>query len=194
MGKRERDPLKGCKLCGAACYSDATYCGKRCSSIAVKRGFAARPSRTIEQVDELFRTKYRIDESGCWIWLTAKNKRSYGQFSFQLGDGTRKRTRAHRLSYELVHGPIPDGLHIDHLCCTPACCNPAHLEPVTSAENTRRWLVSLGRTSCVNGHPFEPDNVYRPPNGRGRACRECKRASDRRRWANRAQSEVSLGL
>lgn len=49
--------------------------------------------------------------------------------------------RAHRFAYELVKGPIPEGLTLDHLCNVPLCVNPDHLEPVTLSENIRRANV-----------------------------------------------------
>lgn len=74
------------------------------------------------------------DQHGCWLWQ--------GRPSLSGGYG---RVRiagvlyyAHRVAYEAFIGPIPDGLTIDHLCRVTLCINPAHLEPVTFSENTRR--------------------------------------------------------
>lgn len=71
----------------------------------------------------------------CWIWQGAASDHGYGHVR---RDG--KLMQAHRVYYEAVHGTIPDGLHLDHLCRMPPCVNPDHLEPVTPAENTRRGL------------------------------------------------------
>lgn len=68
----------------------------------------------------------------CWLWLGTRDPKGYGRVRAP------NCTRTHRLAYELVFGPIPAGLVIDHKCRTPACCNPEHLEAVTSQENTRR--------------------------------------------------------
>lgn len=50
----------------------------------------------------------------------------------------RRYTSAHILMWELVHGPVAEGLVLDHLCMQPGCVNPDHLEPVTHKENLRR--------------------------------------------------------
>ncbi len=73
---------------------------------------------------------------GCWFWLAAKTKGGYGLIQV---DGSL--AYAHRLSYEIAHGRIPDGLQIDHLCRTRSCVCPSHLEAVAPAENTRRGIV-----------------------------------------------------
>jgi hypothetical protein len=70
---------------------------------------------------------------------------------------------------------------IDHLCRVKACINPAHLEPVTSGENTRRAM----REACVHGHRFTPDNTYVPADGK-RYCRECRRRRVREQRARKA--------
>jgi hypothetical protein len=79
--------------------------------------------------------------------------------------------------YELLHGPIPDGLHLDHLCKNRPCYNPNHLEPVTPRENLLRGNTLAAKlskqTHCKNGHPFDVENTILRPNGR--ACRECGR-------------------
>lgn len=85
---------------------------------------------------------------------------------------------AHRKSYEILVGPIPGGLTIDHLCRNRACINPAHMEPVTNAENTRR--AAALRTHCIKGHPLEGDNVriqVRKNGWRSRVCVSCARAT-----------------
>lgn len=69
----------------------------------------------------------------CWLWRAATTV-GYGVFK----RATKVLVYAHRWSYEHHVGPIPEGLHIDHLCRVRACVNPAHLEPVTLAENNRR--------------------------------------------------------
>jgi HNH endonuclease len=70
----------------------------------------------------------------CWLWLGRPNRFGYGRFT----RSDRVVVLAHRFAYELFEGPIPEGLTLDHLCETPACVRPEHLEPVTNAENVRR--------------------------------------------------------
>lgn len=72
-------------------------------------------------------------QTGCWLWQRATNNLGYGQVSV---DG--RVVYAHRIAYERAHGPIPEGLVVDHICCNPSCVNPAHLEAVTNGENIRR--------------------------------------------------------
>lgn len=86
--------------------------------------------------------KVVVDLDGCWIFGGAL-RNGYGV----LGRGGRLDglVYAHRVAYEHFTGPIPDGLHIDHLCRVRACCNPQHLEAVTQAENNRR--AGLARRS-----------------------------------------------
>lgn len=79
----------------------------------------------------------RVERSdSCWLWTGSTTKAGYGMF----GAGRRGMGNlyAHRYSYEWAKGPIPAGLHIDHLCRVRNCVNPAHLEAVTQGENNRR--------------------------------------------------------
>lgn len=80
---------------------------------------------------------YDVEDRGfstpCWIWARAKYKTGYGALR-RRG----KSLRAHRWMYEQTVGPIPEGKHLDHLCCVRACVNPEHLEPVTKRENEIR--------------------------------------------------------
>lgn len=131
---------------------------------------------------ERFVEKYIPEpNSGCWLWSAAVSSHGYGVFY----DGERLRP-AHRMSYELFVGPIPDALQIDHLCRVRSCVNPAHLEPVTQQENFRRGegkfitaKVNGAKTHCPKGHPYSGDNLYMEPSG-GRGCRACRRESARR--------------
>ncbi len=122
---------------------------------------------------------------GCWVWTGAFGREGYGRTSDGKGHG--RIALSHRVSYELEIGPIPDGLHIDHLCRNRACVRPSHLEPVTQAENNRR---SATKSVCVAGHPMVDPNLYYRSDGR-RECRECcqrrAREYDQRR-AERARA------
>jgi hypothetical protein len=132
-------------------------------------------------------------DTGCQPWRgRIASSHGYGTF---FADG--KLRRAHRFSYELFKGPIPEGMQIDHLCRNCACVAPDHLEAVTQQENLRRgvgreaararchefWGSRPGE--CRRGHVIDGDNLYVSPDGR-RFCRTCIRergntARDRRR-------------
>lgn len=111
----------------------------------------------------------RTNQSGCWLWSLTKDRDGYGYGCFQ-----QRKRRAHRLSYEAFVGPVPEGLHLDHLCRERSCVNPAHLESVTCGENIRRGNVgSKQRTHCKRGHSFA-ENGYRAKSGQ-KLCRLCVR-------------------
>ena len=141
---------------------------------------------------ERFEDKYiPVTESGCWLWIGAIGSTGYGNFK----NGNRT-VKAHRFSYELAKGKIPDGLHLDHLCRVSCCVNPNHLEPVTPKENIRRgigvgkvigeiWkLENLSKTHCPHGHPYYGKNLYLTPAGK-RQCRKCKCANQKKYLLNK---------
>jgi hypothetical protein len=119
-----------------------------------------------------FSRKYVVTDGGCWVWTASLNRSGYALFY----DG-QKMVIAHRWAYQQMVAPIPADLETDHLCRVRECVNPAHLEPVTKAENVRRGYASRPpKARCKHGHDFTPENTYIKPNG-FRACRTCKRGA-----------------
>jgi hypothetical protein len=151
------------------------------------------------RIYERFINLLSIHTSGCWLYRTPA-KSGYANF----GINKKVAFRAHRFSYEVHKGPIPDGLHIDHLCSVKNCCNPDHLEAVTPKENTRRaWergeaklhapdvqrragrianaaavKAKLARTHCKRGHEYTPENTHIMKCG-GRDCKVCRKLRNR---------------
>jgi len=108
----------------------------------------------------------------CLIWPWGLTGGGYGML--RLG---RRTMLAHRWAWERAHGPIPEGLQLDHLCRQRACYNPAHLEAVTGRINVRRSpihpaAINARKTHCIHGHEFTPENTY-PRRGVLRDCRAC---------------------
>lgn len=135
----------------------------------------------------LFRKYVTLDDN-CWLWTGPTDGHGYGRAG---------RVRAHRFSYELLVGPIPDGLVLDHLCRVPLCVRPDHLEPVTDGENTRRGVAAQRRTeralaavTCSKGHAWTEDNIYWRGEPKRRMCRACQLGRSQRQY-DRLKAQVA---
>lgn len=121
----------------------------------------------------------------CWLWTGAKQSQGYGNVRVK-----KVYWRAHRLAYEELVGPIPNGKQLDHLCRVKNCVNPAHLEPVTAKENTQRAFSLI--THCPKGHPLVEGNLSLAHLRSGsRRCLTCHRETARM-W-NRSHLRVQAG-
>lgn len=134
-------------------------------------------------------SKFKEADNGCWVWTAALSSTGYGRVRWEG-----KVWQAHRLTYSLTAGE--PGPELDHLCRNRACVNPAHMEPVSHAENIRRGEWSEGarrarmrRTECANGHPYTAETLYVPPPS-SRAQRQCRICRSEAKKRNRAKGKT----
>lgn len=154
-----------------------------------------------ERLPPRFWAKARVDaESGCWLFKPHPGSSGYARIRWNG-----PLVSAHRLAFEMLVGPIPEGLELDHVkargCTSRACVNPAHLEPVTRQENIERSSLAehrnahnLSKTHCPRGHEYAGDNLRVRESG-WRECRACHAEDEReRRRRKREESTVDVEL
>lgn len=89
------------------------------------------------------------EDDACWTWTGATSTSGYGVIGVnRREDGN---VCAHRLSYEIAHGRVPDGCKVDHICANKKCVNPSHLRSVSSSQNNRYRSKSRKATSAYKG-------------------------------------------
>jgi hypothetical protein len=144
-------------------------------------------------IDRFWRYVQDGSPDECWPW-TGGTIKGYGKLNH---DNTY--TLTHRFAWELLIGPIPPGMHLDHRRCqTKRCVNPAHMKVGTLLENIEQpdGIVAIhrARTHCPRGHPYSGDNLL---TYKGRHCRTCQRVKwlrqSKERSANRKQRNRSNG-
>lgn len=132
--------------------------------------------------EQQYWSRMSVTAAGCWEWNGTRDEHNYGRIHLKY-----RHRGAHRVVYEMLVGPIPDGLQLDHLCRNPPCVNPAHLEPVTQRENLLRGntlaAANAAKTHCPQGHEYTPENTYQSAGKR--RCRRCESAAGARRYQRR---------
>ena len=114
----------------------------------------------------------------CWLWQGSLTHDGYGRFSLN-----RRRTMvAHRFAHEMVNGPVPDGMTLDHLCRVRHCVRPSHLEVVSMRTNLLRGNTlqarNAAKTHCPQGHAY--DLVLKWYDSTQRGCSICRRETVKR--------------
>lgn len=143
------------------------FCSPECMRVVVH-------TNTLDQA--FFSRIKKQPDGGCWLYTGYITPNGYGTFGYQ-----KKFHYAHRFSYEFYKGPIPEGLEVDHLCKVRNCCNPDHLEAVTTLVNQHR--ANPPKDHCNRGHAFDEENTFYVKKGERfkRYCRACNRDRTRER-------------
>lgn len=137
-------------------------------------GEIERPLSRIRNNDleRFFSNIVDINDGGCWLWGNTLDARGYGRMHPHM---------AHRWAYKEFIGQISDQLVVHHTCYTPACVNPAHLEPATHYENiiekgkTNAAYLNSKKEHCIHGHDLKYSYTYKRKYGVTRVCIECQK-------------------
>lgn len=143
----------------------------------------ATRNRPCVPVEGRLQAKLVENENGCLEFTGYLTPKGYGQI--RVGGRSGGSHLTHRVAWELVNGPIEDGLFVCHKCDNPSCCNVDHLFLGSNADNVadmvakgRHW--AHGRTSCKRGHPFDDENTRINATTGSRFCHACHLETKRR--------------
>jgi HNH endonuclease len=140
--------MRACEQCGAEFEPSADWPQKRFCTIRCRQLANARRKPQCFDVDQplavRFTNRYRVTSSGCWEWTGTRKTSGYG-----IAFAGAPERRAHRLSWLLAHGPIPQGMSVLHKCDNPPCVNPEHLFLGDHAVNAQDY-VDKGLMRHVN--------------------------------------------
>lgn len=167
---READQLRGsvvkvCVQCGnpytarygqIAAFRASRFCSQKCAANGQQRS-----------IDALNKRITIVPVTGCHQWTGYRNADGYGFTRFRG-----RKSLVHRVMWEEVNGPVPEGLQIDHICRNRACCNPKHLRVVTPQVNT---LLSDNPTAVNARKPNCPKcgSAYTVMDDGRRYCKPC---------------------